>query len=309
MQWNRIKNLFILVFLLLNIYLIYQYNQKIDQADVPVLEPHESTLEHQLELEDIEIDFDELPDSDLKETYISVNQRIFTEEEFAKINTMKGQKMMLVNKSFIVSIFEKPLAVHSNDSQKNIDKLFKDKIPFDEEYKYWEWNKEANVIIYFQEKKDRTVYFNQNGVILIFLNDNDEAVFYTQTMLGETEQRQDEKSLIEPMQAVETLYKINELKSGDKITNVNIGFHTRVPLADGEQIFVPTWKVHVNNNRSYFVNAIEGHVFAGDEKGFLKESIGLYIDRIEAIADDKEVMKKFVLEQLNVKLDTIIGGE
>lgn len=307
MQWNRIKNLFILVFLILNIYLLYQYNEKREQADVPVLETQESSIEHQLELEDIVIaDF---PDEDLKETYISVNQRTFSEDEFKEINTIKDQKMMLVNKSFIVSLFEKPFALQENDSEKDIKKIFEDQIPFVEEYEYWNWNKEANILIYFQKKKDRSVYFNQNGVILVYLNDKDEAIFYTQTMLGETEQRQEEKSLIEPMQAIETLYKINELKSGDKITNVNIGFHTRVPLADGEQIFVPTWKVLVNNDRAYFVNAIEGFVFAGDEKEFLMESISLYIERLEAVEEDKQVMKKFVLEQLKEKLDIITEGE
>lgn len=307
MQWNRIKNLFILVFLLLNIYLLYQYNEKLEQANVPVLEPHESTIEHQLELEDIVIT--DLPDDDLKETYISVDQRIFTDEEFKEIDTIKDQKMMLVNKSFIVSLFEKPFALQINDSKKDIEKVFEKQIPFVEEYEYWDWNKEANILIYFQKKKDRSVYFNQNGVILVYLNDMNEAILYTQTMLGETEQRQEEKSLIEPMQAIETLYNTNELKSGDKITNVNIGFHTRVPLADGEQIFVPTWKVLVNNEQAYFVNAIEGFVFAGDELEFLMESISLYIERLEDIEDDKQVMKKFVLEQLKEKLDTINGGE
>lgn len=307
MQWNRIKNLFILVFLLLNIYLLYQYNEKREQADVPVLESHESTIEHQLELEDIVIA--NLPDDDLKETYISVDQRTFSDEEFKEIDSIKDQKMMLVNKSFIVSLFEKPFALQTNDSKKDIEKVFEDQLPFVEEYEYWDWNKESNILIYFQKKKGRSVYFNQNGVILVYLNDMNEAVLYTQTMLGETEQRQEEKSLIEPMQAIETLYNTNELKSGDKITNVNIGFHTRVPLADGEQIFVPTWKVLVNNEQAYFVNAIEGFVFAGDEEEFLTESVGLYVERLEEIEDDKQVMKKIVLEQLKEKLDTINGGE
>ncbi|HLR16181.1 MAG TPA: two-component system regulatory protein YycI [Bacillota bacterium] len=306
MQWNRIKNVFILVFLLLNIYLFYQYNEKLKQSDVPLLEPHESTIEHQLELEDINIV--DLPDDDLKETYISVNQRTFTKEEFKEISDVDGQQMMLINRSFIVSLFEKSHPIHSSDTNEDFEKLLEDEIPFAEEYEYWSWNKEANVLIFFQNKKERSVYFNQNGVVLVYLNNKDEAVFYTQTMLGETEQRQEEKSLIEPIKAVEILYETNELNSGDDITNVNIGFHTRVPL-DGEQVFVPTWKVVVNEERDYFVNAIEGFVFAGDELEFLRDAIGLYIERLEGVEEDKQVMKEFILEQLNEKLDMITGGE
>lgn len=307
MQWNRIKNVFILVFLLLNIYLLYQYSEKRVQSDIPLLEPHESTIEHQLELEDINIV--ELPDEDLKETYISVDQRTFTKEEFEEISDIDGQRMMLINRSFIVSLFEKPHPIHSSDTKKDFEKLLKDEVPFAEEYEYWNWNKEANVLIFFQSKKERSVYFNQNGVILVYLNNKDEAVSYTQTMLGEKEQRQEEKSLIEPMKAIEILYDTNELKSGDDITEVNIGFHTRVPLEDGEQVFVPTWKVVVNEERNYFVNAIEGFAFAGDELEFLRDTIELYIERVEGVEEDKQVMKKFILELLHEKLDKITGGE
>lgn len=307
MQWNQIKNVFILVFLLLNVYLLYQFNEKRELADVDVLEPRESTIEHQLELEDIEIG--ELPEEELKETYLSVDQRTFT-KEFDELSDTDSQKMLLINESFIVSLFEKTIPIRESDSTSDIEDLFEDEIPYAEEYEFWNWNKDTNIIILFQQKKDRSVYFNQNGVVLVYLNDDDEAVFYTQTMLGETEQRQEEKSLIEPMTAVETLYNANELKSGDEITNVGIGFHTRVPLEDGEQIFVPTWKVVVNEERNYFVNAIEGFVFAGDEVEFLEETLELYIERMEDIEEeDEEVMQTFILEQLHEKMDRIIGGE
>lgn len=307
MQWNQIKNVFILVFLLLNVYLLYQFNEKRELADVDVLEPRESTIEHQLELEDIEIG--ELPEEELKETYLSVDQRTFT-KEFKDLSDTDSQKMMLINDTFIVSVFEKTIPIRKSDSPSDIEELLEDEIPYAEEYEFWDWNEDTNIIILFQQKKDRSVYFNQNGVVLVYLNDDDEAVFYTQTMLGETEQRQEEKSLIEPMTAVETLYNANELKSGDEITNVGIGFHTRVPLEDGEQIFVPTWKVVVNEERNYFVNAIEGFVFAGDEVEFLEETLELYIERIEDIEEeDEEVMQTFILEQLHEKMDRIIEGE
>lgn len=307
MQWNQIKNVFILAFLILNIYLLYQFNEKREQADVPVLEQHESTIEYQLELEDIEIG--ELPEDDLKETYISVNQRTFSNDDFEELTDDNDQKMMLVNKSLIISLLEKPLPIHENDSEEEIAKALEEYILFPEEYTYWDWNKETNIIIFFQNKKDRSVYFNQNGLILVYLNDNNEVVSYTQTMLGETTPRQEEKTLIEPMKAIEILYEANKLNSGDKITAVDIGFHTRVPLETGEQIFVPTWKVVVNETRDYFVNAIEGFTFAGDELEFLEDATALNIERIEAVEDENEVMKKFIVELLNEKMDKIIGGE
>lgn len=308
MQWNQIKNIFILVFLLLNIYLFYQFNDKREQSDVPILEPQESSIEHQLDVEDIEIAAD-LPDGDLKESYISVNQRSFSKDEFDELEAIKNQKMMIINKTFLVSLFEKPLPLQKDDTGKDIKKVLEDKVLFPDEYEFWGWNKETNVVMFFQKTNDHSVYFNQNGVILLYLNDDNEVVLYTQTMLDETKNVQEPKTLIEPMIAIETLYNTNELTSGDKITDVNIGFHTRVPLEDGEQIFAPTWKVVVNDERNYFVNAIEGFVFAGDEEQFLHESISLYIDRMKDIDKEQEVMKKFMIELLKGKLDNITEGE
>ncbi len=288
-------------------YLLYQFNEKREQADVPVLEQHESTIEYQLELEDIEIG--ELPEEELKETYISVNQRIFSSDEFEELSDVEGQRMMLINKTLIASLLEKPLPIHEKDSPKEIEEALEEYILYPEEYTFWDWNEEANIIILFQNKKDRSIYFNQSGLILAYLNDDNEIISYTQTMLGETTPRQEEKSLIEPMKAIEILYDANELNTGDKITSVEIGFHTRVPLENGEQIFVPTWKVVVNEQRDYFVNAIEGFNFGGNELEFLKETTELNMERIRAIEDDQEVMKEFILEILNEKMDKIIGGE
>ena len=116
--------------------------------------------------------------------------------------------------------------------------------------------------------------------MLLFLNDQDEISFFTQTMLGEEESRQDKRSLIDPMKAIETLFNANELRFGEEVTKVDIGLHSRVPLADGVQVFVPAWKVTVNNERNYFVNAIEGFVFSSNENKFIEDIIVHDLDRI-----------------------------
>src|SRR5690625_6022415 len=85
-----------------------------------------------------------------------------------------------------------------------------------------------NVIIYFQTKMDRPIYFNQNGLVLLFVNNKNEITYYTQTKLGDTETLAEKRELIEPIKEIETLYNGNELNQGDDITSVKIGFNTRV---------------------------------------------------------------------------------
>lgn len=306
MQWRQIKTLFILSFLILDIYLLIQFLDKQDQENVGILEQDEIAIEHRLEDENITIP--DLPDEESNEPFISVRQKVFTDDEIKLLNRFSNQEKALVN-NFIVSIFDKPIKIPNNETEEGIEAIVKSSVIFPEQYSFWDWNQELNVLIFFQEKIGRPVFFNQNGVILVFLNDENEIEFYTQTVLGDADKREDEKELITPIKAIEALYDANELRAGDDVTNVEIGFHTRVPLENGVQVFVPAWKVTVNEENNYFVNAIEGWVFSGDEINFLEESIMHDIERVQSM-EDHEGFKQRVLTLLNEKLDVLNrGGE
>lgn len=306
MQWGQIKTLFILSFLILNIYLLVQLLEKQEDADKDILERSESTIEEQLKEDQITIA--ELPEEQAKEPYISVKEKVFVEEDFHKNDGITNQRTVIVDKTLVVSVFKKPVKLPSDASEDSIEDFVKKSFAFPEDYVYWDWNKEANVLIFFQVEIDRPVYFNQNGMIVVYLNDDNEMEFYTQTMLDEADARQDKSSLIKPITAVEILYNANELRTGEEITKVDIGFHTRAPKPSGVQVFVPAWKVTVNDERNYFVNAIEGWVFSNDEINFMETVFSHNIEMIESIVDHKEVRKK-TLEILKEKLSEIDRGD
>lgn len=288
MQWSQIKTLFILSFLILNIYLLIQFIEKQGQADLSLIERHESTIEEQLESDNISVP--SLPEEQEKEPFISVRQKVFNDEDLDKFDQIDDQEPYLLTSNFILSVFKKRIEIKEDSPTKDIEEMIRSKMIYPEEYSFWNWNKEMNVLIFFQKKNDRPIYYNRNGMILVYLNDDNETMFYTQTMLGDADARQDKKSLIEPLKAIETIYDAQELRPGDKVTKVEMGFHTRVPLANGVQVFVPTWKVTVNKDENYFVNAIEGFSFSGDEWIFLKETFEVNIEMLkETEIDDKKV--------------------
>jgi len=306
MQWGKIKTLFILSFLILNIYLLVQLLEKQEDADKDILERSESTVEEQLKEDQIVIP--ELPEEQAKEPYISVQEKVFEEDDFHKYDGFKNQQTVIVDKTLVVSVFKRPKKLPSDASNETIEDFAKKTFAFPDDYMYWNWNKEANILIFFQVKNDRPIYFNQNGMIVVYLNDDDEMEFYTQTMLGEEDARQDKSSLIKPIKAIEILYNANELRTGEEITKVDIGFHTRAPKPSGVQVFVPAWKVTVNDERDYFVNAIEGWVFSNDEVDFIETVFTNNIEKIESIVDHKEVRKE-TLKVLEEKLLEIDRGD
>ncbi|UJL46377.1 two-component system regulatory protein YycI [Virgibacillus sp. NKC19-16] len=293
MDWSKIKTLFIICFLILNAYLLFQFLNKQEQANLSVLEDSESPITDQLESEnitlgDIGVDITE-------ESYISTGQKTFTEQERDQLEGFDNQTSEVINNNLILSAFEDPVPIPDDASQEEINAIVEDEILLSENYVFGEWNTEKNVLLFFQVTNDLPVYLNQSGIVLIFLDDENNMQFYTQTMLGEVETQGEKRTLIEPMRAIETLYTRNQLFPDEEISNVNIGFYTRVPLENNEQVFAPTYKVAVNEGsdeqieRDYFVNAIEGTIFNSEESAFLNDTIGSIISSVRTLDDESEI--------------------
>jgi len=301
MQWNQIKTLFILCFLILNIYLLYLLLDKQKEADIGVIEREDATLEEQLESEDIT--YEDLPEADDKEAFLSVKQKKFDSDDKDKLDDFSNQESVILDDNFIISEFKEPIKIPKDATSSTLSGLVKGDLLYADEYKLWSWNKDFNVLVYFQEKNDRPIYFNRNGIVLVFLNEDNEAISYIQTMLGDTEEAEDKKSLIQPIKAIETLYLTNQLNSGEKVTDTEMGYHTRVPLADGIQVFVPTWRMNVDQERNYFINAIEGFTFSGNDADFLQETFETFSGSIHSASIKDKEFKKKILEQLSNRLD------
>lgn len=309
MQWSQIKTLFILCFLILDVYLLTQFILKQQSADYEVLsEQQELTIKDNLASENITISAD-LPEENLKGSYISVKQQLFSDEDSSMVKAVESQETAIIDKEFIVSRLEKSVTIQDDATDEATAALVKSELKFisPDSYVLWDWNKELNVLIFFQEKNNRPIYFNQNGIILVFLNDKNEISFYTQTLLGEVEEQQSLESLTKAVQAINVLYQKDELNADTEVTKVDIGFHTRI-LADGPQVFAPTWKISINGKRNYFVNALEGYIFSSNDIEFLYESIAAILIKVNTI-DNNPDLKEYLLNQLTNRLEAINRSE
>lgn len=305
MQWDQIKTLLILSFLILNIYLLVQFTEKQEQADLSVLEHTESTIEDQLEAENIKIP--NLSNKKYNETFISVAPKLIVNDELKKLKELKNQDNEVIQNRLIVSKIDEPIKVSERSNQENLNNLLDELVLFPDSYSLWEWNEQANMIVYFQEKIDRPIYYNQSGLVLFYLNEQNEITHYTQTVLGEDEENEDSRDLITSMRAIETLYDSDKLESNDEITSVEMGFHTRVPLDSGVQVFAPTWEVEVNDESRYFVNAIEEVIFASEHEKFFKETL-MNIKEKVGLIENKKIDQEKLLEILDKKISLIDGS-
>lgn len=279
MQWGQIKTLFIICFLILDLFLLKQFLEKRDQTQLDIIS--ESTLEEQLQADEINID--NLPKEAVKKSYISARRHNFTDDDKERLKTqLNNQEYAIFNGDILLSEFKKPVPLNLKGSKEEIVKTVKDRIMFSEKYQYWGMSEELNTLLFFQKYQGQPIYFNQSGLLIVLLSEKNEMIQYAQTLLDDIKPQGEKQELIKPIQAVETLYNRNQLYSGDKVSKVEVGYHTLVPLSNGVQVFAPTWKFTVNKERKYFVNAIEGQIIKTDGKSFIKQTIQQLIEQIES---------------------------
>jgi regulatory protein YycI of two-component signal transduction system YycFG len=252
MDWSRIKTIFILTFLVLDIYLVYQFRNTRDAAQYEI--PKEATLEEKLRNDDIS--YGELPDIKKKEQYLSVRTKVFTTEEIEKV---KGRKVGLGDGTSIEAELAKPFKLTSKFQPEELSAFIKANVLAGEQYKFWSKNDEARTITYYQQYESKMFYYNSNAKLTFFFNENNEVTSYKQTYLEIIDELSDEEELLAPLRALETLYKKGLLKPKSEITDFQLGYSTLVSLT-ASHVVTPTWRIEVNGKENLFVHAIEGRV-------------------------------------------------
>ncbi|KGP73197.1 two-component system regulatory protein YycI [Pontibacillus yanchengensis] len=281
MQWGQIKTLFIVCFLILDIFLAQQFMQKQKQSEYGLLD--DSTIEEQLEAEDITLG--NLSKESIKQAYISAKRHTFSvQEQEEQESTLENQEYEVFNGDILISSFKEPIPMDLEAPKEELANKVKEQVLYGDRYTFWSWNENSRTLLFFQNYKDSPIYFNENAIIIAFLNEDDEMISYAQTMLDNIHTTGEAQELIKPIHAAETLYTQNELYSGDQVSGMSLGYHTLVPLANGVQVFSPTWKINVNEKRNHFVNAVEGQLISTDESQFVNETINKLSEQIESIS-------------------------
>lgn len=273
MQWGQIKLLFIVCFLVLDIFLIKQLLDK--QEEVSFIT--ESTKEEQLTLNINGL-------SDLSEETVeapliyAVNQSFSTEDSI-RLEQYANQKNVIVDDIYLFGQFDAPVPITIDDSGVNNESL-NSLILNSGDYTYWGKDEKSNSLLFFQTM-EQPIYFNQNALLLIQLNDDGEMIQYVQTKLVKEEEEEEEaRDLITEIDAVSRLFhNAGSLEQGDTVTDVALGYHN-VTSFNGLQILNPTWNVTVDETDNYFVNAIEGHAYPQNDE-FIKTTIKTYQDVIK----------------------------
>ena len=171
MDWSRAKTIFILSFLVLDIFLILQI---IDQksastydylSDVPV--------EEQMAADQITLP--ELPEGPEAEFYIEANVRDFSMENLA--NPAKNGQLSQESHELQITL-DSPYELGENWHISDVDRFVKNFIDSGSEYRYWNYDKTNNTITYFQQYNGKLFYNNSDARIVLQLNEDHEIILF-----------------------------------------------------------------------------------------------------------------------------------
>lgn len=267
MDWSKTQSLFIVTFLILNIFLGYQLIEKKNSSQLDLLK--ELSIDEQLAGQ--EITYAPLPKEPKEGTYISGKIKLFTKEDVANL---KNQEVNYDSGALLQGIFKSPIKLISLKDEAYISQIVKENIILGNSYEVWKVDETAGRVVLFQHYKNQVIFnqissvdgkamLNLSGVLVLNVNKNHEVVSYQQTLL--TDFKEFEKEEIQtPIKTLGLLLENGHLKWGSHVSKMEIGYYPLVPLSES-QVLTPTWHIVVDNQKDLYVNAIEGQIIEKTE--------------------------------------------
>lgn len=309
MQWGHIKTLFIICFLILNIFLVQQMLEKRENGELAALADTSQTR-----LETLEANYEgikeNLSEENVMGSYLYLRPRRFDEADLSVLANSGNQNVALVNnQNMLISELEEPVPVPIEGNVEQIETTVKETALLGENYSFWRHEENTNTLIFFQNNENNPIYYNQSALLLVFLNSENEIVQYVQTEMEEIEEEQEDKELISSINAVFYLSsRANELIIGEEVTDATLGYHTLTPLPDSVHVLVPSWSITINNDRNYLVNAVEVGALSRDEMSFLQDTFTSYSSMV-GITEEAHPVVEQAKERLDRMLETTTWSE
>ncbi|EOR25763.1 two-component system regulatory protein YycI [Niallia alba] len=255
MDWSKIKTIFIIAFLLLDVYLIYEYVKikEYQRADDSTTEPTTQTLSRL----DIKYDKEKLPVNNQKDQYLSAKSKKFTDDEIKKLENglLSGQEITVRDSIYLQAVMVEPISIKEEFNPDDLTDFLLNSVLNGAEYRFWE--KKGNTIKYYQQHSGKTLYRNPKAELTFNVNEENKIVSYNQTYLENIKEMDEEELIIQPLKVILNLFTNNFIESDSYVSYVELGYYTQ--LDTSAQLLAPTWKVTVNEE-DFYVNALDGEV-------------------------------------------------
>ncbi|NMF12821.1 two-component system regulatory protein YycI [Bacillus altitudinis] len=250
MEWNKTKTIFILAFLVLDIFLGFQYFEKRSTDHFAIIEKTD-TLE---EMKADGIKYGNLSDEAKIGYRITAEKKQYTKKDVDGLADQKTKSTFPKTEkddpvTLLEMTFNKPVALPKKDMKTAATNLVSQRLLDGKNYKLWSIDEESGEIIFFQTYKGKYIFqeglddTETIGKITLDVNDQNEVVSYRQSMVTSINEVRKE-TLVPALETVKDLYTQNMLSQNTTVKKVELGYYTQYPGAS-TQVMVPVWRVEI----------------------------------------------------------------
>lgn len=241
MDWRKTEIIFIITFLLVDIFLgVVWFNKKLaDNTD----KLSSSSIQENLRNDHIKYP------ADLSEK--SASGAIFTAEPYIfqtkELKELKDQSLTIQNQGTILhSQLKKPIPVDPKKDNPDLKQFIENHVYKGKSYAFWKYDEQAHELVYYQVMHKSPILFEKNAYVRFYLNNDNEVTSYEQTLLEKQNDLKEKNDLISASVALESIYQHGKLQQKSEIKAITFGYYTTVKLSTGN-VYFPVWCFEIEN--------------------------------------------------------------
>lgn len=266
MNFKRIEIIFIVAFFFLDIFLLVSYFNRTDTnyASTPA-----QSLNLISEMKSQGIELPNFTEEKHSAAYIQADAQTLLKESVESLDKQTG----IINEDgvFYTSILSNPIQLSGEDTltdsdRKTLDGFIKSsQVLFGKEYAFFQHNKEDKQIVYNQIVNGVPIADGTSSIFL-YMDSAGQVISYEQEYAGPATEQGAKIELITDREAVETLFKNNEIRDNSRVKRPVLTYYRSLKLED-LTMYAPAWYIEIEESggtQLLRVDAVNGTVIKGE---------------------------------------------
>lgn len=249
MDFKKIENIFLMTFLLLNIYLLISY---LNRSDIQYASTAPDQVNLLREMEQIGIDLPNLTEENQQVYYVQADRNSLLEDNVDQLENQAGS--IAQDGTLYNSILSDPIEIEGTPEEGFTDADFErlnafinsPAVLFGEEYTFLRYDQADNRFVFAQEVNGIPVADGTSEISLFYGSDGN-IISYQQSFAGPMTIQGSPLDVITDRQAIETLFQNNEISSNSIIGQPILSYQRTLYLED-LSMYGPIWYVPVTDS-------------------------------------------------------------
>ncbi|MEG0255410.1 MAG: two-component system regulatory protein YycI [Vagococcus sp.] len=252
MDFKRVEGIFLVVFLFLNMFLFYVYQEGKTSQDTISTGTISDNIEERLTADEIKIPH-KLSDKNRQGYYLSAEESELVVEAKAELKSTEWQ----VNDSQLTArpIRKNEMEIADSDESKKVEAFISQKqnVVNGKDYVLNRSETKPGKNYVYNQAWEKIPFYDETSRLSLMISKNDLnrpiIESYEQTYLNNIEPLREQQAVISEREAIISLYTNNRLQPSNKIKWINLAY-TRIFTVRGKNVYIPAWFVAVESNKN-----------------------------------------------------------